>query len=58
MRYKIFGYIVWHAGMWFAGRWQRQHKRELTMAGAGASVLLLGLAGAGAAVAAKRGDDH
>jgi hypothetical protein len=56
MGYKILGYIVWHGGKWFAGRWSRQHKRELVMAGAGASALVL--AGAGAAVAAKRGGDE
>jgi hypothetical protein len=56
MGYKILGYIVWHGGRWFLGRWRRQHQRELMMAGAGAGALAL--AGAAAAVALKRGGEE
>ena len=55
MGYKILGYIVWHGGKWFAGRWARRNKRELVMAGAGAGALAL--AGVGAVVMSKRGGD-
>jgi hypothetical protein len=56
MGYKILGYIVWHGGRWFLGRWRRQHQRELMMAGAGAGALAL--AGAAAAIALKRGGEE
>ena len=56
MGYKILGYVVWHGGKWFAGRWVRRNKRELMMVGAGAGALLV--AGVGAAVASKRGGEH
>ena len=57
MRYKILGYIVWQGGKWYAARWRGQHERELVISGIGAGALLLGLAGAGAAVVVKRGGD-
>jgi hypothetical protein len=53
MGYKILGYIVWHGAKWYAGRWARQNRRELAIAGAGAGTVLV--AGVGAAAAIKRG---
>lgn len=55
MGYKVLGYIVWHGTKRYLLGGPRKAKRDLLIASAGAGALLL--AGAGAAVAVKRGGD-
>lgn len=56
MGYKILGYIIWHGTKRYLLGGTRKAKRDFVIAGAGLGGLLL--AGAGAAVAAKRGGDE
>ena len=56
MAYKILGYIIWHGAKRYLLGGPSKAKRDLVIAGASAGALLL--AGAGAAVAAKRGGDE
>ena len=56
MGYKVLGYVVWHGAKRYLVGGTRKAKRDLMIAGAGVAGLLL--AGAGAAVAAKRGGDE
>ena len=53
MGYKILGYIVWHGAKRYVLGGATRAKRGLVIAGAGTGALLL--AGAGAAIANKRG---
>ncbi len=53
MGYKVLGYIVWHGAKRYLLGGPSKAKRDLVIAGAGSGALLR--AGAGAAVAVKRG---
>jgi hypothetical protein len=55
MGYKILGYIVWHGAKRYLLGGTSKAKRDLVIAGASAGALLL--AGAGAALASKRGQE-
>ena len=55
MGYKVLGYIIWHGAKRYLLGGSGKAKRDLTMAGAGVGALLL--AGAGAAIASKRGGE-
>jgi hypothetical protein len=55
MGYKILGYIIWHGAKRYLLGGSDKAKRDLAIAGAGVGALLV--AGAGAAVASKRGGE-
>jgi hypothetical protein len=55
MAYKILGYIVWHGAKRYMLGGSQKVKRDLVIAGASAGALVL--AGAGAALASKRGGE-
>ncbi|HEX4363484.1 MAG TPA: hypothetical protein VHZ75_02975 [Solirubrobacteraceae bacterium] len=54
MGYKMLGFVVWHGARWYARRRVTQAMPSRRTVSIGA--LAVGLVGAGAVVAARRGD--